>query len=89
MAVLEVFKRLGQLKVEAHLDGYQRVVKLMGDSTQPVHDKWRTLFKPGTKYCEVMQSHHNLEEVFELLWSDGLAPKGSFEDLVFRLVAFH
>ena len=36
-----------------------------------------------------MQSHHNLSFIFYLLWDKQLAPRGSFTDLVFRLVLFH
>lgn len=37
----------------------------------------------------LMHSHHNLKEIFFLLWDQRLAPRGSFIDLVFRLVMFH
>ena len=36
-----------------------------------------------------MNSHHNLSEIFYVLWQQQLAPKGSFIDQVFRLVLFH
>lgn len=36
-----------------------------------------------------MHSHHNLEEIFYYLWDLKLAPRGSFIDLVFRMVMFH
>ena len=36
-----------------------------------------------------MNSHHNLGEIFYLLWDVEIAPKQSFIDLVFRLVLFH
>ena len=36
-----------------------------------------------------MHSYHNLPEIFHYLWRLKACPKGSFADLVFRLVAFH
>ena len=36
-----------------------------------------------------MHSYHNLPEIFHFLWRLKACPKGSFADLVFRLVAFH
>lgn len=36
-----------------------------------------------------MHSHHNLREIFYYMWDKKLAPRGSFIDLVFRLVMFH
>lgn len=35
-----------------------------------------------------MHSHHNLGDIFILLWSR-FAKRGSFVDLIFRLVFFH
>jgi hypothetical protein len=35
-----------------------------------------------------MHSHHHLERIFEILWNK-LSYRGSFVDIVFRLVLFH
>ena len=34
----------------------------------------------------VMPSHHNFPEIFYYLWERQLAPRGTFVDLVFRIV---
>jgi hypothetical protein len=36
-----------------------------------------------------MHSHHNLEQIFYHLWDMKLVARGTFVDLVFRLVMFH
>ena len=36
-----------------------------------------------------MNAHHNLPEIFHLLWELKIAPRDSFVDQVFRLVLFH
>ena len=36
-----------------------------------------------------MNAHHNLSEIFYILWELKLAPRDSFIDQVFRLVLFH
>ena len=37
----------------------------------------------------VMNSHHNLPEIFYYLWEKELAPRGGFVDQVLRLIMFH
>ena len=36
-----------------------------------------------------MPSHHNLHTVFWKAWNQGVLPRGSFPEMVFRLVLFH
>ena len=36
-----------------------------------------------------MNSHHNLDQIFHLLWNEGALPRGDFAELVFRMVLFH
>lgn len=51
------------------------------------------LAESNPNYCKDMHSHHNLQQIFKLLWGDSpishIAPRGSFVDLVFRIVMFH
>lgn len=51
--------------------------------------EWQKGFKHGVAYMTLMHSHHNLREIFFHMWNCGLAPRGTFIDLVFRLVLFH
>lgn len=37
----------------------------------------------------MIHSHHNLPEIFHYMWRLRTCAKGSFTDLVFRLVMFH
>ena len=41
------------------------------------------------RLCTVVQSHHNLREIFYYMWEQNVCPRGSFQDHVFRLVLFH
>ena len=50
--------------------------------------------KPDADVCQEVHSHHNLLEIFTLLWSSDspiahIAPRGSFVDMVFRIILFH
>ena len=36
-----------------------------------------------------MNSHHNLDMIFHILWTKGVAPQGSFLDQVFRSILLH
>lgn len=50
--------------------------------------------KPEENVCQEINSHKNLDEIFNILWSaesplKDMVPRGSFSDLVFRLVLFH
>ena len=36
-----------------------------------------------------MQSHHNLQQIFNVLWDRELLKRNSFGDLLFRCVLFH
>ena len=50
---------------------------------------WRDDFQHGKPVCTQMLSHHNLTEIFKYAWELGVCPRGSFEDLVFRLILFN
>jgi hypothetical protein len=54
-----------------------------------VPEEWQRCFKHGTAYMTLMHSHHNLREIFYYMWDCKLAPRGTFVDMVFRLVMFH
>ena len=56
---------------------------------QPVYRDYRNSFEHGKPFCTLMHSHHNLPEIFYYLWHLQVSPRGSFVDLVFRLVLFH
>ena len=79
-----------------------QVERLLSESLQPLPAIWREDFRHGKPVVTVMQSHHNLPEVFRYLWGApsresnhseeadvGLASRGSFVDHVLRLVLFH
>ena len=36
-----------------------------------------------------MNAHHNLSEIFHIMWELKVAPRDSFIDQVFRLILFH
>ena len=43
----------------------------------------------GVPLCTLRHSHHNLPEIFHLAWQEKALPRGSFADIIFRLIAFH
>lgn len=59
------------------------MIFLIEDSEKP-----NPHFAEDPELCPVVHCHHHLEKMFDLLWKN-IAPRGSFVDLVFRLVAFH
>lgn len=89
IAVLEVFKQIGILDVTGKEQAYTQITRLMTESVQPVPSEYQAEFESGKNYMTLMHSHHNLKEIYEYLWGHKLAPRGSFVDLVFRLVMFH
>jgi hypothetical protein len=59
---------------------------------EPVPDEYvAENFKPGEKYCTEIHSHEHLDSIFATLWdpSSPVLKRGSFCDLVFRLIFFH
>ena len=70
-------------------------MKLIRESKQPYHEKYLLEQRKNelTANCTEMHSHHNLQKIFTLLWGispiNSIAPRGSFTDLVFRIVLFH
>ena len=56
---------------------------------QPLEIKRDGKIKHGVPLCTQMHSHHNLPEIFYLAWQEGAMPRGSFTDVIFRLIAFH
>lgn len=89
ISVLEVFKQIGILDIQGKEHAYTQIVRLLGESVQPVPQEYAREFEHGKAYMTLMHSHHNLKEIFHYLWDQKLAPRGSFVDLVFRLVMFH
>ena len=68
---------------------FNEVLRLIEQSRKPLPVTMREDFTPGISVCTQMHSHHNLSMIFFLLWEKDLAPRGSFTDLVFRMVLFH
>eukprot|EP00347_Sterkiella_histriomuscorum_P012199 403369515 len=87
---LENFQKLGliQVKTQNDLENFERLLTLINESKQPIYNNWRQNMDPKKSYCLDMHGHHLLSEIFTLLWRD-FAPRGSFVDLIFRLVFFH
>ena len=68
---------------------FKTVTDAISQSRQPVSPDYVECFrKKGQPYCHSVHSHHLLSDIFLNLW-ETLAPRGSFVDLVFRLVFFH
>ena len=55
---------------------------MLEDSKKPIKDF------DDPEYCLDVHSHHLLPQLFKIFW-EHVAPRGSFVDLVFRLVIFH
>ena len=88
--VIQIFRKLGILnpnKQEA--EDFKHVDRLIDESVQPIWKEWRNTFKHGVPVCTQMHSHNNLPEIFYYLWHKGIMKRGSFHDLVFRLVMYH
>lgn len=66
------------------------VLRLIQESVQPIPKERK---EEDPLLMSIMQSHHNLNMIFTLLWGtqneEGLIKRGGFVDLVFRLVFFH
>jgi hypothetical protein len=82
-ATLRIFESLGIIKAEK--EDVDKVYTLIMDSKKQKSWKIENL-KP--KSCKEVHSHHLLQEIFQLFWTK-IAPRGSFADLVLRLVMFH
>ena len=94
-SVLQLFVSLGFLKPSASQEASIRQVnRLIDESVQPVWKQVRDKFKHFQPVCTQMHSHHNLSEIFHYLWvkdkqGNVLMKRGSFHDLVFRIVMYH
>ena len=89
--VLELFERFGfiaNLNQDKKTQLFQ-VRRLLSESVQPISAKDQKTMTHGTPYCTQIHSHHNLAEIFHYMWRMNACPKGSFTDMVFRLVMFH
>jgi hypothetical protein len=64
------------------------VKRLLSESIEPLPAFVREDFKHGKPVCTVMHAHNNLSEIFHYLWTS-LTTRGSFIDLVIRIVMFH
>lgn len=68
--VLELFERLGfiaDLTDEKRGQLFQ-VRRLITESVKPLPEKVLNSYRHGTPACSLMQSHHNLAEIFYYLW---------------------
>jgi hypothetical protein len=85
--VLEFFAKMGLVEQSESL---QCVLRLIRESVQPI-EKERMPTDP--QMMTIMQSHHNLDQIFALLWGDansaGIIERNGFVCLIFRLVFFH
>ena len=75
---LDVFKRLGFI-YEGSFDDVQtpflaHVDRLLTESVQPLPAIWREDFRHGVPVVTLMDSHHNLDEIFHYLWELRIAP---------------
>jgi len=77
-AVLDVFRLLGILdcstKHRQHL--FDQVCRLLSESVQPLPRKQLAEISHGKCCMTTMHSHHNLAQIFYLLWEEKLAPRG-------------
>ncbi|CDW87177.1 UNKNOWN [Stylonychia lemnae] len=89
-ACLEIFQRLGLIVIRNQVDyqEFTRLLELIDQSKQPVPYWMSRKFEKDKIYCTEMHSHDYLSDIFTILWNL-FAPRGSFVDLVFRLVFFH
>ena len=87
-SVLEVFKSLNFFPFTPGSDKEMTFIqasRLISESVQPLNQD----AEKGVPLCTQVHSHHNLVEIFYYLWDEGLCPRDSFFDLVFRCVLFH
>lgn len=87
---LKVLREMGIWSVdEDQMCDLEQVIRLLGESVQPLPAIWREDFKHGRPMVTTMQSHHNLQEIFYYLWEKRLTPRDSLADQIFRVVLFH
>lgn len=68
---------------------FETIINLINKSREDVDKDWSEYFKKkDQKYCLYQHNHFFLSEIFLSLW-EHIAPRGSFVDLVFRLIFFH
>ena len=80
---LQIFKNLGigqasgpnQAAREAQQSHFETILRLIYESFQPLPQIWREDFRHGMPVVTQMNSHHNLGEIFYLLWDVEVAPK--------------
>ena len=91
ISCIEIFEQNGMIEDinDEKREGLHRVKRLLRESVQPVPADYLKGLKHGVSVCTVMHSHHNLPEIFWYIWRKNIMPRGSFCDLVFRLVIFH
>lgn len=92
-AMLQVFHELGilVLRTEEERTLFQNILFLIEDSHQPVQTVWPQV-RPDQNLCQKVHSHKNLQALFTALWTSSLKDqtgRGTFIDLVFRLIMFH
>ena len=99
MTLLKIFHRFGFLDKQFS-DGIKvdeaqlkKACELIEKSMHaPVPDEYvKKRFEPGEKFCTEVHSHEYLDEIFDTLWDEKcpVLKRGSFCDLVFRLIFFH
>ncbi|CDW77546.1 leucine rich repeat family protein [Stylonychia lemnae] len=85
-AVLEVFRRIGLIRAEESI--YNTVLEFIENSKQEADPKINSIIPFGQKACQEMHSHQYLSDIFLLIWQK-ISKRGTFVDMVFRLVFFH
>ena len=88
---LEVFENNGFIDdmTDEKRESLKQVKRLLRESVQPLPRSDLATMDHGKPYCTQRHSHHNLPEIFYYLWKKEVLPRGSFLELVFRLVLFH
>ena len=93
--MLKIMRELGVISVVGSKQKMEfiRLIKLIEDSRDPVQLVWPDV-RPKDHLCQHIHSHKHLKKIFKILWSPHsvlhkMAPRGSFTDLLFRLVFFH
>ena len=93
---LRVFRKFGIIKIETKEQeaDFEKVLELIMASKQPVQVVWPEV-RPDDNLCQHVHSHEHLYEIFRLMYNPkgnlikvGMG-RGSFVDLVFRLILFH
>ena len=82
---------MGIIKI-SNTERLNNILKLIEESTQPIQNVYSNI-NADDHVSQQAKSHHNLEQIFNSLWGNGqqigIVKRGSFEDIVFRLVFFH